>query len=176
MITLVMISYFHMLLPEDGVKALMLPVKEAVPFQTDAYFCLQAAYFLAYLPQGIHLMLQFDFSKNPATMVMWMTDKFVPGTTPRKSIKELVEKSIHMSRLDGSHNNQLENYGIFAAGALSALQAGVDPSVVSDCTLLYCVARVGYMIFYEISCDNTLGFIRTSFWILCLGTRPSSSS
>ena len=58
---------------------------------------------------------------------------------------------------------------IYAAGILSSLQAGVDPAVVSDYALAYVVARIGYMFFYQISFVNTLGFIRTNFFFLCLG-------
>jgi uncharacterized MAPEG superfamily protein len=74
-----------------------------------------------------------------------------------------------MDRLQGSHLNQLEGFPLFAAGVLSAMQAGVDPAVVSDYALLYCIARIGYVIFYNISFVNTLGFIRTNCWFACLG-------
>ena len=169
MIPLVALSFFHHLLPESGVHQLMAPVKEALPFPTDPYFCMLIAFFLIYVPMGIRLMFQFDYSKNPLTMVMWVAGGFLPNTTPRKSIKELTEGSAAMDRLQGSHLNQLEGFPLFAAGVLSAMQAGVDPAVVSDYALLYCIARIGYVIFYNISFVNTLGFIRTNCWFACLG-------
>ena len=58
----------------------------------------------------------------------------------------------------------------FIIAVVQALAAGhVDPAVVSDYALLYCIARIGYVIFYNISFVNTLGFIRTNCWFACLG-------
>ena len=62
MIPLVIIAYFHKLLPEDDVHKAMAPVAAALPFSTDPYMCMFLAFFLAYVPMGIRLLFQMNFT------------------------------------------------------------------------------------------------------------------
>ena len=166
----VVIAVLHNFLEPELMRSMMAPVKTALPFlPTDPYFCMFMAFFLAYFPMGARLFMQFDWTQSPLTLIWWMTGGMLPNTTPRKSIAEIVAKSDQADKWNGSHLNQMEGFVFYAADILSCLQAGVDPAVVSDYALAYIVARIGYIFFYQISFVNTLGFIRTNFFFLCLG-------
>ena len=171
MIPVVVISYGHTLLADGAIKAAMAPVAAAlspVIGSTHPYMCLMCAFWLAYLPMGMRLLLQLDFSQNPLTMFGTGSGGFLPNTAPGKTRQNLEAPNPLAARLSGAHNNQMEGFPFFAAGVLACIQAGVDVSTVTDYCLLFLCARVAFIFFYIINVNNLIGNFRTTAWFVVM--------
>jgi|EP01046_Picozoa_sp_COSAG06_P020322 uncharacterized MAPEG superfamily protein len=128
--------------------------------------CLFYAYFLAYLPMGLRLLLQINWSEGPWTMFSPSpkTKGFLPNVNNRQAVQNLVATSPLAARLNGAHLNQMEGYTFFAAGVLACMQAGVDAAVVEDCCIFFLACRAAFVAFYIIGVNNLIGNFRTGAW------------
>ena len=132
------------------------------------YFLLLVAFQLCYVPMGMRLMLQMNFSHPPLTMFGTGDKGFLPNVDNRRSVQNLVATSPLAARLNNAHINQMEGFPFFAAGVLACMQAGVATTAVTDLAMLYIVARVAFVFFYIIGVNNFIANFRTISWLVVI--------
>jgi len=119
------------------------------------YAALWAGVMLVYFPNGITLFMRMAKNTN--------------NTTPRLVTARLMEGGGLYARLQWAHYHLLEGYPLFAAAVLSAMQAGVSPSVVGDYATLWVAFRVAYIAAYAGGVNELIASFRSlSFAMCCL--------
>lgn len=133
---------------------------------TCRYMCLFYAYFLCYLPMGLRLLLQINWSEGPWTMFSPSpkTKGFLPNVNNRRAVEQLAATSPLAARLNNAHLNNMEGYTFFAAGVLACLQAGVDKAAVENCCVFFLTMRAAFIVFYILGVNNLIANFRTATW------------
>lgn len=77
-----------------------------------------------------------------------------------------------------AHQNQIESFPLFAAGVIVASSFGADECTAAILALVYCVARVAFLICYlkDISTLRSIVWIASYFASLALLTSPAWSA
>ena len=91
--------------------------------------------------------------------------KEMEKTTEDKELKATLRT---ISRATAAHENNLENFGVFAAGVLSCILMGAKPEATACWAVSYVVLRFFFNLHYVFSANPKLGFIRSTIWVACL--------
>merc|ERR1712217_293915 len=127
------------------------------------YFLLLVSVAMAYFPFGMILLMKMKATSGDDPKAMDNVD-------PREGTLRLVEKNKMAAHCKACHEHLLEGYPFFAAGVLSALQAGCSAATVSAYALFHCIVRAIFTCAYCFNNDNVaLSVVRTAMFAFNLG-------
>lgn len=127
----------------------------------NAYYSLLGALALCYVPHAL---------KIPAAHSKLASQKQGGGydvRNPRASTalaSDSTPEGRFIARANACHVNALENYPLFAAAVLAAVQAGVAPADVNSAAAAYVGLRVLYTVLFLTGTSMPVAFTRSLTW------------
>jgi len=109
-------------------------------------------------------------SKIPVAIAMSQQKGGYDNRQPRKQQSALNDFG---QRALSGHQNSIEAFPIFAAGVLLALWSQADTTTIQNLCVIFCCARIAYLICYWLDIDKvrsiiwSLGF-GSSIWLMAL--------
>ncbi|RXW22099.1 hypothetical protein EST38_g3764 [Candolleomyces aberdarensis] len=130
-------------------------------------YSIPAAWLLAYIPQVIkvNLLKQVGGYNNlePRQNIAKLGSK--PGVEDKLKAK--------IARVEGTHNNGLESFPLFAISVLVANHAGLAQSSINKTAALYLASRVLYSYIYIQQSRQWHSSTRTLVWLVGVGSSIS---
>lgn len=109
-------------------------------------------------------------SKVPVAISMAKQTEGYDNRLPRQQQAKLTGLGL---RALSAHTNSIEAFPLFAAGVCLALIAQADTSTVQNLCVIFCCARVAYLICYWVDLDKVRSIIWSvgfgaSLWLMAL--------